>query len=80
MRIRTLTVFVGLFVLLAATTSSAQKGRKAPPPQLVILDASVSPDGMTLVANGLNFGSQLPYVTLDGMPLAVMYVGVQRRL
>ena len=41
MRIRAITVFVGLFVLLAATTSSAQKGRKAPPPQLVIMDASV---------------------------------------
>ena len=79
MRIRALTVFVGLLVLLAATTSSAQKGQKAPP-QLVILDASVSPDGMTLVANGLNFGSQLPYVTLDGMPLAVVSVGVKRRL
>ena len=49
MPIRTLTVFVGLFVLLVATTSSAQKGQKPPPPPpLVILDPSVSPDGSDL--------------------------------
>ena len=57
-------LFAGLSVFLAVATVSARDDQ----PQLVILNASVSPDGTTLFATGVNFGSQ-PFVTLGGIVL-----------
>ena len=55
-------------ILLLNVPLGAQKGQKAPPPQLVIINAVVSPDG-TVFVSGMNLGGQAPTVSLGGFIL-----------
>ena len=66
---RTVSAFVAVLGLCVGLLAVPVTAGPNPPPQLVIVSATVDELGGTIEIIGLNFGAQPPAVTLNFMPL-----------